>query len=216
MFHQSKTDRRPTSSAHALVVQQQHSMTTTTTTTTTLVRKQSVVFPNPCTKLFLGDLPFHCTPKEIVDEFSKHGYYVTSVIIFRGYGFAHFKTTMLATSAHDELQGKMNLHGRLIRIHYAGRYIEDQTPMNTLTTPINSVYVHFHTTLDVQFDEAYLATFFAPHGAINDVCIKDVREVSKCLFVLILPVVVFLSFSCGSIFFMLSSYLNNVLLLNCR
>ena len=98
---------------------------------------------------------------------------------------------MLATRANDELQGKMNLHGRLIRIHYAGRCIEDQTPMNTLTTPINSVYVHFHSTLDVQFDEAYLATFFAPHGAINDVCIKDVRKVSKCLLVLILPVVDF-------------------------
>ena len=147
------------------------------------MRKQSTVFQKPCTKLFLGDLSFHCTPEELVNEFSKYGF-STTVTVFRddagkprGYGFAHFKSMILATKAREALQGKMNLHGRRIRIHNAGRFIEDQTPMNTLTSPINSVYVYFRTTLNIIFDEAYLATFFASHGTINDVCIKDVHEV---------------------------------------
>ena len=145
--------------------------------TTLRMRKQST--------LFLGDLSFHCTSEEIVNEFTKNGY-ATTVNIFldrdgkpRGYGFAHFKSMVLATQARNEMQGKLNLHGRRIRLHYAGRYIEDQTPMNTLKTPINSVYVQFRTTLDIIFDEAYLESFFVSHGTINDVCIKDVREVGN-------------------------------------
>ena len=141
------------------------------------------ITPPPCPKLFLGDLSYHCSEKEIENEFAKKGYEGVHVKIAhdmdgkpRGYGFAYFKTIELATLARDELQG-MKWHGRRMRIHYAGRFIEDQTPMNTLSSPINSVYVSFHTDLNIIFDEAYLECFFVSLGSINDVCIKDVCKV---------------------------------------
>ena len=143
----------------------------------------------PCAKLFLGDLSFHCSEKEIEDEFLAKGYDAEVKISSdihgktRGYGFAELKSMELATQARDELQG-MRLHGRTIRINYAGRLIQDQTPLNTLTSPINSVYVRFRTDLDVTFDEAYLESFFMSYGAISDVCIKDVCKVGKTLDVL--------------------------------
>ena len=136
----------------------------------------------PCARLFLGDLSFHCIDKEVANEFGKKGYPCHVKIAQdmdrkpRGYGFAYFKTIELATLARDALQG-IKLHGRRMRIHYAGRFIEDQTPMNLLTSPINSVYIHFRTTLNITFDEAYLESFFVSYGAINDVCIKDVCQV---------------------------------------
>ena len=106
----------------------------------------------PCAKLFLGDLSYHCTEGEIVQEFTKKGYDADVKISQdidgkpRGYGFAELQTIELATQAREELQG-MNLHGRRIRINYAGRSIQDQTPMNTLSSPINSVYIRFRTDL---------------------------------------------------------------------
>ena len=148
----------------------------------------------PSNKLYLGDLPFKCTPQEIEGIFYEHGY-ATMVIVFHGFGFAHFHTTMLAREAHDELQGKIHLFGRTLRIHYAGRFITDQTPINTLTSPINSVYVHFRTNSDVHVDEAFLTAFFAPYGTVIDVCIKDVRKVSVWMiyFSLYVSIVVFFS-----------------------
>ena len=136
----------------------------------------------PCPKLFLGDLSFHCSEHEIAHEFAKKGYSCRVKIAFdldgkpRGYGFAYFKTIELATLARNEFQG-IKFHGRRMRIHYAGRFIEDQTPMNSLSSPINSVYVRFHTDLNVVFDEAYLESFFMRYGVINDVCIKDICKV---------------------------------------
>ena len=138
----------------------------------------------PCAKLFLGDLSFHCTEQEIENEFLAKGYDTEVKISLdihgkpRGYGFAAFQTMELATQARDELQG-MKLHGRTIRINYAGRFIEDQTPINTLSSPINSVYVRFRTNLDTTFDEACLESFFVVYGTIIDVFIKDVCMVGK-------------------------------------
>ena len=114
---------------------------------------------NATKRLYLGDLPYHCTPQEILEVFSQVGYAINCTM-FEGFGFAYFQTTMLATKARTELQGKLKLHGRTMRINFAGRYILDQTPINMLTIPINSVYVHFHTTLHVQVNEAFLSTFF--------------------------------------------------------
>ena len=151
----------------------------------------------PCAKLFLGDLSFHCMDQEIVHEFAKKGFSCHVKIAFdmdgkpRGYGFAYFKTIELATLARNEFQG-IKFHGRRMRIHYAGRYIEDQTPMNTLTSPINSVYVRFQTDLNVLFDEAYLESFFMSYGVINDVCIKDICKVLNTLFSLIVVCITFL------------------------
>ena len=147
----------------------------------------------PCPKLFLGDLSFHCTEQEIVNEFAKKGYVCNVKIASdldgkpRGYGFAYFQTIQLATLARQDFQGN-KFHGRRMRIHYAGRYIEDQTPMNTLSSPINSVYVRFHTDLNILFDEAYLESFFMSCGVINDVCIKDICKVLYCLLWLLLYV----------------------------
>jgi len=143
--------------------------------------KQPIV-ASPCAKLFLGDLSFHCSEKEIENEFLVKGYDAKVKISTdihgksRGYGFAELENMEIATQARDELQG-MRLHGRILRINYAGRSIQDQTPLNTLTSPINSVYVRFRTDLDITFDEAYLESFFMSCGAINDVCIKDVNKV---------------------------------------
>jgi RNA recognition motif-containing protein len=147
-----------------------------------LQHPSDIIVGHPSPKLYLGDLSFHCIETEIANEFTKKGYSCHVKIAFdiagkpRGYGFAYFKTIELATLARDEFQG-IKFHGRRLRIHYAGRYIEDQTPMNSLTSPINSVYVRFHTDLNTTFDEACLESFFASCGSINDVCIKDMQKV---------------------------------------
>lgn len=136
----------------------------------------------PCAKLYLGDLSYHCSEEEIYHEFAKKGYNAKINISLdkegktRGYGFAEFETNELATQARDDLQG-MNLHGRRIRINYAGHLIQDQTPINTLSSPINSVYIRFRSNLDITFDEAYLESFFVSYGTIIDVCIKDIYKV---------------------------------------
>ena len=148
-----------------------------------LNNEKQLITASPCAKLFLGDLSYHCSEKEIEDEFSHKGYEGVVVKISldmhgktRGYGFAELATMELASQARDELQG-MKLHGRHILINYAGRSIQDQTPINTLSSPIHSVYIRFRTDLDITFDEAYLETFFYSYGSIIDVCIKDICKV---------------------------------------
>ena len=78
-----------------------------------------------------------------------------------------------------------------------------------ITSPIYSVYVNFHTTLNITIDQTFLSSFFIssrPH----QVCVKEVRKVSNCLvrsvcclFLLVCPL-------------LLSSYLNNILSFCCR
>ena len=147
----------------------------------------------PFNTLYLGDLPFACTPQRIVKAFRELGYAVTVKVVFR-FGFAHFKTNHLATKAHDELQNKIIMNGRTIRICYAGHSIMDRTLINTLTSPINSVHVRFHTTSDIIcVDEALLKAFFVPYGTIIDVCII---EVSVCLLFLFSSMLLLLLLSC--------------------
>ena len=160
----------------------------------------------PCDTLLLRHLSYHCFPTEVAAEFAKKGCLCRVQIAVDnhgkplGYGFAYFNTIPLATLALDEFQG-IKFHGRKMHIRYAGRLIEDQTPMNTLSSPIITVYVRFHTDLLIKFDEEFLETFFVSCGTINDVCIKDVRKVQ----IIALLVVVFLC-NCLTDLFVLFSH----------